>query len=141
MHKNLKTKGIIAVCGSMKLKERMIEIGRQLEEVRYKILYPNLTETNDYTTMFAAEQTQTKHRMIVGHLEKIRSADAILVINETLKDTNGYIGANTFLEMGFAFSMNKKIFLLQDIPDQPNKVEIAGLLPTVLHANLTKLYL
>ena len=129
----------IAICGSMKLKERMLEVGRQLEESGYKILYPNLTETNDYTTMSASEQAQTKHRMIVDHLEKIKTADAILVINERLKETDNYIGANTFLEMGFAFSMDKKIFLLQDIPDQPNKVELAGLLPTVLHGNLSKL--
>jgi hypothetical protein len=69
--------------------------------------------------------------MIMDHLEKIKKGDAILVLNERLKDIDGYIGANSFLEMGFALCLNKKIFLLNKIPDQPNSVEIGGMMPTI----------
>lgn len=34
--------------------------------------------------------------------------------------------------MGFAYTLEKKIFILNDIPEQDNKVEIMSLRPIVL---------
>lgn len=39
--------------------------------------------------------------------------------------------------MGFAMCFDKKIFLLNPVPDQPNSVEIDGLLPVVLSGDLS----
>jgi hypothetical protein len=129
----------ITICGSMKVVDKMIAIGEQLEKKGYKILLPSLEEKSDYTALPVAKQAVIKHPLIVEHLNKIRASDAILVVNERVKGIDGYIGANSFLEMGFALCLEKKIFLLNDIPDQPNVSEISGLLPVVLHGDIHSL--
>ena len=44
---------------------------------------------------------------------------------------------NGFLEMELAFALDKKIFLLNAVPDQPNNEEMLGLNPIELHGDLT----
>jgi len=126
----------IVICGSMKLKERMLEVEEDLRKKGFDVLMPNMSEFNDYSTMMPDEQYAAKHPMVMEHLEKIKRGDAVLILNERLKDIDGYVGANTFLEMGFALCFGKKIFLMNEIPDQPNSVEIGGMMPIVLHGDL-----
>ncbi len=126
----------IAICGSMKVKEKMHEVETKLKALGFSVLLPDMAETGDYGSMAETERYQFKNRMIVGHFNKIKESDAVLIVNDRLKDTDNYIGANSFLEMGFAFSFNKKIFLLNNLPDQPNTVEIGGMLPICLNGNV-----
>ena len=72
--------------------------------------------------------------------ETIKNMDAVLVLNydknkdgETYKN---YIGGATFLEMYDAFRLNKKIFLINDIPEGMLFDEIEGFNPTVLNGNI-----
>lgn len=53
------------------------------------------------------------------HFNKIKEADAILVCNYDKNGIQNYIGANTFLEMGFAHCLGKKIYLVSPLPDMP----------------------
>lgn len=115
----------------------MFEVEAQLKNRGFNVLLPNVNETGNYDEMMdESEKYSFKNRMIIDHLNKIRQGDAILIINEKLKEIDNYIGANSFLEMGFAFSLNKKIFFLNNLPDQSNSVEIGGMLPTCLGGNL-----
>jgi hypothetical protein len=41
--------------------------------------------------------------------------------------------------MGLAFHLNKKIFLLNEIPKQSCKEEIIGMKPTLLNGDLNKI--
>jgi nucleoside 2-deoxyribosyltransferase len=131
----------IVICGSMKLKQKMSEVENKLKDLGFQVLLPNMTETGDYASMTEKEQYQFKNRMITDHFNKIRQGDAVLILNDRLKDTDNYIGANSFLEIGFAFSLGKKIFILNDLPQQPNTVEIGGMLPVCLKGDLTKINL
>ncbi len=127
----------ITICGSMKLIEKMKEIEQNLKDLGFDVLLPNTSEVSDYTIMSESEQYSHKNRMIIDHLDKIRQGDAILVVNDRLKDIDSYIGANSFLEIGFAYSMGKKVFLFNEIPQQPNSVEIGGMLPICLKGDLS----
>lgn len=127
----------ITICGSMKLIEKMKEVELKLKDLGFNVLLPNTAEVSDYTIMSELEQYSHKNRMILDHLDKIKQGDAILVVNDRLKDTDSYIGANSFLEIGFAFSLGKRIFLLNEVPQQPNTVEIGGMLPVCLNGDLS----
>lgn len=129
----------ITICSSMKLIEKMKEVELKLKDLGFNVLLPNTAEVSDYTIMSESEQYSHKNRMILDHLDKIKQGDAILVVNDRLKDTDSYIGANSFLEIGFAFSLGKKIFLLNEIPQQPNTVEIGGMLPVCLKGDLSSI--
>lgn len=125
----------------MKLKERMYEIEPKLKALGFNVLLSDMAETGDYGSMAELERYEFKNRMIIGHLDKIKQGDAILVVNDRLKDTDNYIGANSFLEIGFAFSLGKKIFILNSLPQQPNTVEIGGMMPICLNGDLDKINL
>jgi len=55
------------------------------------------------------------------------------------KGVKNYVGGNSFLEMGFAFILKKKIFLLNDIPEMPYTSEIVAMKPICLKGNLEKI--
>lgn len=74
------------------------------------------------------------------HWQIIQNSDAVLVLNYDKHGILGYIGGNSFLEMGFAYVLKKPIFLLNPIPDMPHyKTEIIAMKPTVLYGDLNKL--
>lgn len=74
--------------------------------------------------------------LIRWNWERIQKDEAILVINLTKKGIENYIGGNTFLEMGFAYVSNKKIFLWNDIPDMLYTDEIKAMQATVINGNI-----
>ncbi len=85
------------------------------------------------------ELINMKQGYIDQHIDKIKASDAILIANYSLNDKEDYIGANTFLEMGFAYLLKTPIFILNSIPNQSNSIEIEGLKPLVLNCNLNGL--
>ncbi|MDD5040252.1 MAG: hypothetical protein PHY34_03830 [Patescibacteria group bacterium] len=69
--------------------------------------------------------------------KKIQASDAILVLNYNRNGIQNYVGGNVLMEIGFAHVLNKKIFLLNPIPEIPYyKSEISATNPTILHGNL-----
>ncbi len=67
----------------------------------------------------------------------IKKGDAILVLNYDKNDIKNYIGGNTLMEMGFAHVNNKKVFLLNPIPEGvPYVDEIKAMVDVVLDGNL-----
>jgi hypothetical protein len=73
------------------------------------------------------------------HYHEIVSSDAILVLNFDKNGVKNYIGGNTLMEIGFAHVHDKKIFLLNPIPDMPYKDEIEATDPVVLSGDLSKI--
>jgi hypothetical protein len=60
----------------------------------------------------------------------------VLVLNYEKKGVPGYIGGNTFLEMGFAYVLDKPIYLLHPIPQMGYTDEIEAMQPVVLDGDL-----
>lgn len=72
--------------------------------------------------------------------EKIKESDAILVLNYDRKGVKNYIGGNTLMEIGFAYVLNKKIFLLNPVPKiEYYKSEIEAVKPTIINGDLSKI--
>lgn len=81
-----------------------------------------------------------EHDAIREHWATIEKSDAILVLNYEKSGIPGYIGGNSFLEMGFAYIQRKPIFLLNPIPEMPYyKTEIIAMKPTVIDGDLARL--
>ncbi|MFA6524829.1 MAG: hypothetical protein WCT33_01005 [Patescibacteria group bacterium] len=74
--------------------------------------------------------------LIRWNWERMKKDDVILVINPTKNGIKDYIGGNTFLEMGFAHVLDKKIYLWNDIPDMSYTDEIRAMEPVVIHQNI-----
>ncbi len=79
-----------------------------------------------------------KNGAILDHFEKIDWCDGILVINQEKRGMNGYVGGNTLIEIGVAFYLKKKIYLLNPVSSELSyKQEIMGMKPVMLDGNLS----
>jgi hypothetical protein len=83
------------------------------------------------------EIERLKEWAVREHFDKVMNSDAILVLNYDKNGVKGYVGGNTLMEMGLAFAMRKKIFILNSVPEElPYAEEIKGVKPIVLNGVL-----
>ena len=96
----------IILCGSMKVKQKLINIGNTLTKRGYEVLLP-LECINGIEKTIASK----------AHFDRIVESNnsSILVINESKDDIENYIGPNTFAEIALAFYFNRPIYLLNDL--------------------------
>ncbi len=134
----------IVICGSMRLSRKMLKIKEELIKLDHFIIVPRHTE--EYAVLNTSDhmhnesvKNKINHDLIRQYFNEIEKNDAILVVNDLLKDISNYIGGNSFLEMGFAHILNKKIFILNDIPEMIYTDEIKAMQPVVLKGDLTKI--
>ena len=99
--------------------------------------------TREYALMDTLDKVVTESArnkinedLIRGYYRKIEENDAILIANFTKNGIEGYIGGNAFLEMGFAYVLEKGIYLLNPIPDIGYRDEIVAMQPTVINGDL-----
>ncbi len=135
----------ITICGSMKFHEEMRDVKAQLERMGHTVFVPKsigLMDTVGYVHPEDDEERITakiEHDFIRAHFKKVQDADAILVLNYDKKGIANYIGGNTFLEIGLAFWLGKKIFLLNLIPEMDYKTEMHAMQPVILAGDLAKI--
>lgn len=82
---------------------------------------------------------KVKEDLIKRYYKLIKDGDAILVINLDKNGIRNYIGGNVFLEMGFAYCLDKKIYLLNEIPDMNYTDEIKAMQPIIIYGSLLKI--
>lgn len=81
-----------------------------------------------------------KEDAIRDHYEKIDWCDAVLIINHEKRGIQGYVGGNTLIEIGVAFYLRKKIYILNPVSSELSyKQEIMGMKPILLHGDLSKI--
>ena len=119
----------IVLCGSMKVKDKIIEKANELEKMGFNVLLP-------------IECMQGINKIIASRAHMDRVVDPknkiILIINETKNGIDNYIGANSFAEIAFGFYFKKKVYLLNDIYE-PYKDELIGWKVVPLKGNLSKI--
>lgn len=132
----------ITICGSIKFYDDMVVAQKVLEGLGNTVLMPVKASGVDYWSEDNTSRIKAKKglELISEHFDKIKNSDAILVTNITKGDVENYIGANTFLELGFAHYLGKKIFLLNPIPNQPYIIdEMLTFDTTILNGDVTSL--
>lgn len=142
----------IAICASLDFTKEIKNIADKLTKKGHEVVIPQTAEMilegevsfeqimkekkNGEIFKRAIRQNSIRH-----HFEKVKEADAILVLNFEKKGIKDYIGGNTFLEMGFAHILDKKIFLLNEIPNMLYTDEIKVMQPMVLNGDLSRINL
>ncbi len=134
----------ITICGSMQFHAEMLAYKKKLEDLGHRIFVPkgvyDITKNEAYKdTDEEKVLIKVEYDVIRDHFNFIHQSEAILVLNFDKKGIAGYIGGNTFLEMGLAFWLGKKIFLLNAVPQMDYLTEMHALQPVVLNGDLTKI--
>lgn len=143
----------IVVCGSMLFAKTMVNVKKKLEEKGHKVIVPwgvedflegsawlKEREAKNWEPMEGAKR-KMKHNLIKGYYDEIKESDAILVINEEKNSIQNYIGGNTFLEMGFAHVLGKKIFCLNPLPEELKIFyqELIAMQPVILNGDMNRI--
>ena len=133
----------IGVAGSMQFTDQMIEVCDLLEERGHGLFMSSFRDR--YVGKSAAEIERLKledkyeRDAIREFWQPMQTADALLVLNYDKHGIRNYVGGNAFLEMGFAYVLGQKIYLMNPIPDIPYYgTEILAMKPIVIYGDLRK---
>ena len=140
----------IAICVSLDFTDQIKNIANQLTKQGHEVILPQTVkmilngEVTFEQIMREKENGEISKRAIKQntlryYFERIKGINAILVLNFDKKGIKSYIGGNVFLEMGFAHVLNKKIFLLNEIPDISYKDEIQAMQPIIINGDFSKI--
>ena len=144
----------ITICGSIAFQDEVLSIKEKLEKLGHKVkIWPlklkngkgqliSVTEYYEIRKIAANDEKwvwDRKAEAVLEHFDKVAWSDVILVTNYDKNDIKGYIGGNTLMEMGLAFFLKKKIYLLNSVPELSYKEEILGVKPILLNGDLSKI--
>lgn len=117
----------IVLSGSMKVKEEILKVGKELEKNGFCVLLPE-----------ECMKKQPKKIASRQHFNRIMDPEneILLVVNSNRNGIDNYIGANSFAEIAFGFQFNKNVYLLNDIYE-PFKDELIGWNIKVLKGDLS----
>jgi hypothetical protein len=139
----------ITICGSIKFADKLVDIYRRLEKLGHQpMMHEQMFGLVDGTaaqladTANGAEESDIKRKY--GYIKfwhsLIKSSDAILVCNFDKNGIKNYVGGNTLMEIGFAHVNDKKIFLLNPIPEAVGyKDEIKAMTNIIINGDLSKI--
>ncbi len=119
----------------------LTEYKQSLENLGHEVFMPNCWDAPETEAKYrgTAQHHIFKAQMYRQSEEAIKNVDAVLVLNFNKNGQANYIGGATFLEIYDAFRMNKKIYFVNEIPDNMLKDELIGFNPTIIGNDFSKI--
>ena len=133
----------IMICGSMSFAREMIQAKEALEGMGHEVLVTSDVEecVGNPGLNMDLEHCQSKN-IDKECFDKIEESDAILVMNYPKDGIDGYVGGATLMEIGVARHLNKRIFLLHNLPSEGKQryaFEILLTNPVVLNGRIDRI--
>jgi nucleoside 2-deoxyribosyltransferase len=99
----------ICLVGSMRNYDRMVRLASDLEARGHTVEVPvDLSEGG------FADRRKEKAEFMRRMFDTIKECDTILAVNDEARTGyKGYIGPNTFLQLGMGFALGKRLFCLE----------------------------
>ena len=126
--------------------DKVPEIADYLKNRGYEVMYPNGYLDNSFEleeNVNDEEYSDFFRKMFQESIDKVKECDSIIVLNcskiKNGKEYPNYIGASTFLEMYEAFMAGKKIYMLNDYPDNMLLDELKSFRPIILNGDINNL--
>lgn len=134
----------IIICGSISASEEMLRVKLQLEQMGHEVEIPEGVKNESLRSGPDANpsdraKVKIDNDLIREYFEKMKSYEAVLIVNPDKNGVKGYIGGNTLLEMGFAHVLHRKLYCLYGIPDMQYTSEILAMQPVALNGDLSKI--
>ncbi len=133
----------ISIVGSMTVVNKMFEVKKELESQGHTVFLSKFA--NEYIDLPQSDiEKQTVYDKnnndgLKEFSNVIQDTDAVLALNYEKKGIENYIGGNTFLELGYAFILGKKIFFMNPIPNMLYTSELEAMKPVILKGDLFKI--
>jgi hypothetical protein len=133
----------ITICGSMHFAKEMLDAQKLLEELGHEAIVP--LDTHDCVkdpSLNSNLEWGMNLNIDKDHFNKIESSEAILVLNYPKNNIDGYIGGSSLMEIAVARHLDKKIFILYDLPSEDEiryALEIKVARPIILNGDLNQI--
>lgn len=135
----------ITIAGSVTFAKEQLNIKNELEKNGHLVLTsddleeyvnkPNIKLSFDEELKLSKE-----YDILRKFYTKIKEGDALLVCNYDKNDIQGYLGTSVLIEIGLAYYLNKKVFILNDIDmNQGYAMEVSIMEPIILNEDLSKI--
>ena len=128
-------KPVIVLCGSMHHMKSMQAFRISFESQGFEAILPQEKDIDAITDTSAfpdVGSTKLAGNFIHKHIQRIKDADAIFVVNPTRQDITGYIGGNTFGKLFAALTLGVPVYYAyQPSRFLPYSSEIYGMEVTV----------
>lgn len=130
----------VVVSASAKAHAQWSPIVEDLKSKGLSVAAPLQTEAADWESLPYEELVGKKQEYMDRHFAHLAVARTVLVANFEKSGQPGYVGPNTLMEMAFAYSLNKPIYLLNETPvDQGSGLEVHGVRPNMLDGTTDQL--
>ncbi len=133
----------IFIIGSKYMYHRVPPVKEELERRGHSVTPPNCYDDpmleERLKVVGSEEHAVFKGAMLREQNAKIRANDAVLVMNYEKNGQPNYIGGATFLEIAKAFDLEKKIYLMNPIPENIFTDELKGMRPLVIYGDLGRI--
>ncbi len=137
----------IMIIGSMAFAEDMIRAKKILQNLGHRVDVPTGISDHLKDKKFVDKLDENfeycvKTNVMKKCFGKVAKSDAVLVVNNKRKNINGYIGTSALMELGIAHHLNKKIFLLNEIPswkEQRWAHEVLIMQPVILNGDFSRI--
>jgi hypothetical protein len=130
----------ISIVSSMDFAEKIIEIKRNLEKLNHHICIPPDTyECLDNPNLNMDLDFLIQEDLLMKCFNRVCDNEAILVLNYQKGNIKGYVGGASLMEIGVAYFLKKKIYILNDLPNESDLryvCEIKQCKPIILKGNL-----
>ena len=131
------------ICGSMHFSKEMLEAKKALERMGHKAMVPDdVHDCLDNPELNADFEHCARTNIDKKCFDKVAESDAILVLNYPKNGMKGYIGGATLMEIGLARHLDKKIFLLHELPSEEDlryALEIRLTKPVILNGDISRI--
>ena len=131
----------------MTFAKEMLKAKQTLEKLGHEVNVPLDTESHVKNPKLIDDlESNYKHAQETQVMKKcfdlLAKSDAILVLNHTKNGIKGYVGTSSLMEVGLAYYLGKKMFLLNSLPKSAkyrwvHEVEIMQ--PVVINGDLSKI--
>jgi len=101
----------ITIIGNMSFLQKFEEAREFLQKQGHEVIVPVKDPMPDPIPPLVKRKAMEKFN------DNLKKSDAILVMNYTKEDKENHIGANTLMEIGMAFILQKKIYVLNPSPE------------------------
>ena len=138
----------IFICASMSFAKEMLETQKKLKKMGHIVEIPCDTQKFVDNPEMTTDNHEENYKWCINNdiirkcFNTIAESDAVLLLNYPKNGLDGYVGASSLMEIGLAYHLNKKIFLMYQ-PPLPKEVksshEILIMQPVVLNGDLSKL--
>lgn len=133
----------IFIAGSMSFAKEIIEAKKKLLEMGFEADYaPDTHDCVENVGLNEDMEHCEKMDIMRACMDIQEKCDAILLLNHPKDNLHGYIGTHSLMELGLAYYLKQKIFLLNSPPNKEIArywVEVMHMKPVILNGDIEKI--